>query len=239
MDVHTWQKWGILWPQLRSLPRQRLRVLDAGCGRGGWIKRLARHRPNWDFTGVDLDGNALAQARKDCEKSHLTTVWFIQANLLELEMPQSYDVILSVASAHYAVDAGRGEELFCKFHDWLAPGGVLLLLGPRRRQEMPHCAWLPRLGGREVFSAEQLLLLCRQSGMTVEKLEGRVGWGGALVKQFAVWSSASMGSRWMKFVTIPVCFAINWLGRFVDAGCATRSIFFLLVARRSVEGPVA
>ena len=42
------------------------RVLDAGCGTGGLIRRLAGRHPNWTWTGIDLEPLACDLARARC-----------------------------------------------------------------------------------------------------------------------------------------------------------------------------
>ena len=56
---------------LRHLPISRpARILDAGCGTGGLLKRLAGLSPHWTWSGIDLipQAWALAQQRNpDCD----------------------------------------------------------------------------------------------------------------------------------------------------------------------------
>ncbi|MCG6498186.1 class I SAM-dependent methyltransferase [Kitasatospora sp. A2-31] len=40
------------------------RVLDLGCGEGGWLVRALAARPRWQAVGVDLDAAALTRARE-------------------------------------------------------------------------------------------------------------------------------------------------------------------------------
>jgi SAM-dependent methyltransferase len=50
---------------LHEVRRPVRRVLDFGCGRGGWIPVLERAFPGAELTGVDISATAIARARAD------------------------------------------------------------------------------------------------------------------------------------------------------------------------------
>jgi SAM-dependent methyltransferase len=182
-DVHTRQKWMALKSALDRFPERGVRLLDAGCGSGKWALDLAARRPEWLIIGMDHDGKSVQVAESSRRKLGLSNVSFIESDFLEFKPTARFDVVLSVASAHYLVEAGKGELLFGCFKSWLKPGGRLLLIGPRRAAETPSVSWLPRPEGRLVFSFRELSRLCDRSGLTVETLCGRVGKLGTLAKQ--------------------------------------------------------
>ena len=76
--------------------------------------------------------------------------------------------MLSVASAHYLAQIGRGPELLACFRRWLRPGGTLILYGPRHLPESPVAGWLPKLSGEWGFTRQQLQDWCGEAGLTVE-----------------------------------------------------------------------
>src|SRR5882724_7819227 len=47
-----------------GLPAGAARVLDAGCGTGGLLRRLHAARPEWALTGLDLSPLAVGLARE-------------------------------------------------------------------------------------------------------------------------------------------------------------------------------
>jgi SAM-dependent methyltransferase len=185
LDVDTRQKWRAVWPRIASLPVDRLRLLDAGCGSGAWSLELASRRPRWTIVGVDVDGPSIAAAEQRRRSLSLSNVSFVEADFLQFRPDQRFDVVLSVASAHYLVQAGKGRLLFDAFSSWLAPGGLLVLFGPRRLAEMPMTRGLPRIHGRQIFGYEDLDTLCRESGLLPEAIVPAVGRLGTMAKQVA------------------------------------------------------
>ena len=126
--------------------------------------------PAWEVVGVDNNPEAIRLALQAKKQLGLPNVSFIQGDFLTYQPDERYDAVLSVASAHYLVNDGRGAELFEAFRSWLQPGGKLLLLGPRCREEVRALNWLPApmSKNRNVFSEQQLRSLCYDAGLTVE-----------------------------------------------------------------------
>jgi SAM-dependent methyltransferase len=182
-DVDTRQKWRAVWPRLADLPPGPLRLLDAGCGSGAWSLELASRRSGWRIVGVDRDGPSVANAEARRRTLGLPNVSFVEGDFLEFRPDERFDAILSVASAHYLVEAGKGRALFDAFAAWLEPGGLLVLFGPRRRAEMPTTRALPALHGRAIFGHDDLDSLCRASGLSPEAILPAVGRFGTLAKQ--------------------------------------------------------
>lgn len=101
-----------------TMPRPVLTLLDAGCGTGGMLARLA---PFGVAVGVDLAPHAvrIARDRRDCivTRGSLTALPFPDATF---DAAVSLDVI---SDAGVAVEAAALDEL----HRALKPGGRLLL----------------------------------------------------------------------------------------------------------------
>jgi SAM-dependent methyltransferase len=97
-------------------------VLEVGCGRGGGTSSVfTTHRPR-SMVGVDLAGNAVAQARKHFGRPGLE---FLQGDAEDLPFPdQSFDVVLNVESCHCYPDVPRFLE---EVHRVLRRGGLLLM----------------------------------------------------------------------------------------------------------------
>lgn len=106
------------------------RLLDAGCGTGGLLARLAAARPDLDLRGLEYDPEAAALARAKLEG--VPTQAGRRADSLQVgsvnAMPYAdgqFDTIVSAdVLCHAAVDeaAALAEFLRC-----LKPGGILLL----------------------------------------------------------------------------------------------------------------
>ncbi|MCC6591563.1 MAG: class I SAM-dependent methyltransferase [Bryobacterales bacterium] len=230
-DLHSRQKWNIVWPKLALLPQSGLSVLDAGCGDGVWSFEMAARRPSWRIWGIDLDAKRIAKAQADGARLGISNAKFTVADFLQFEPPEPVDLVLSIASAHYLAQAGRGPELLARFARWLRPGGTLILYGPRHLPESPAVAWLPKLSGEWGFTERQLVEWTGQAGLCGCLVEPAVGRMGTFAKQLAIWSGTSLSSR---AATYPLTYVLDWLDR--KAGAAYgKSSAWCVTTQRSPE----
>lgn len=234
-NIHSRQKWHAVWPLLAALPPRGLRVLDAGCAEGAWLLELASRRPGWSVSGIDRDADRIGEARSAAARLRLANAEASVADFLTYQPAAPFDAVLSVSSAHYLVEEGDGARLFRAFHDWLAPGGSLILYGPRARSEVPRLGLLPPpFHMRDVFTAGALRALCAGAGLSVERLSGVVGAAGTVAKQL---SQAATGSTVRGVATYPAQVALSTLDRLGHSKSDRRSSGLLLLARRpAVEG---
>jgi trans-aconitate 2-methyltransferase len=105
------------------LPRLELRgdetVLDAGCGTGKVTAELVERLPRGRVLAVDGSQAMVEQARRRLpDRAEV-----FQADLLELELPEPVDAILSTATFHWILDHDR---LFTRLREALKPGGRLV-----------------------------------------------------------------------------------------------------------------
>ena len=168
------------------------------------------------------------------ERLSIQSASFITTDFLDYHADTPFDAVLSVASAHYLVDEGRGEALFHRFASWLAPGGRLILYGPRRREEVPMFGGLPApFEMREVFAPDDLSRFCAGAGLEVEMLAGVVHRMGTLAKQIHRLTGSSIPVRALAY---PIELALLGLDRIGSSSASpdtvTPSSALLLVARR-------
>lgn len=97
-------------------PRGDERVLDAGCGSGRGTAALIERLPNGSVVGVDGSAAMIEQARATLGDD----VELIHSDLLELQLEQPVDAIVSTATFHWIDDHGR---LFWRLAECLKPGG--------------------------------------------------------------------------------------------------------------------
>src|SRR5260370_10898535 len=72
------------------------RVLDIGCGPGGWILEAARLYPHMEFTGIDISWRMIEYARAEAQARRLTDgVEFLVMDALHpLNFPDaSFDLV--------------------------------------------------------------------------------------------------------------------------------------------------
>ncbi len=94
-------------------------VLDAGCGSGRITETLMQRLPHGTVIAVDMSESMVAAARERLGPD----ADIRRADLLELELDEPVDAILSTATFHWIADH---ERLFARLHGALRPGGRLV-----------------------------------------------------------------------------------------------------------------
>ncbi len=93
-------------------------VLDAGCGSGRITQALIERLPQGRAIAVDASHSMVDAARERLPGADVRV-----ADLLELELSEPVDAILSTATFHWI---GDHERLFARLHGALRPGGRLV-----------------------------------------------------------------------------------------------------------------
>jgi 2-polyprenyl-3-methyl-5-hydroxy-6-metoxy-1,4-benzoquinol methylase len=104
-----------------------IRVLDAGCGRGRILTRLAALYPRSRFLGLDLSTDAIAYAREEASRAGLNNVEFTAADLTDFDRsaePEAFDVITTFDAVH---DQAQPLNVLKGIHRALKPDGVYLM----------------------------------------------------------------------------------------------------------------
>ena len=106
---------------LRHLSPNPANVLEIGCGKGGFSRRLAQRSQR--VLALDLSPEMIRFAR-DLSQS-FTNIDFQLADVMTYDLPPaSFDCIASIATLHHL----PLREIFLKMKTALKPGGVLLVL---------------------------------------------------------------------------------------------------------------
>ena len=95
------------------------RVLDAGCGTGRVTAMLLERLPHGRVVAVDGSQAMVDHARERFGER----VDAFRSDLLELELDEPVDAVLSTATFHWIADHDR---LFARLHAALKPGGQLV-----------------------------------------------------------------------------------------------------------------
>jgi trans-aconitate 2-methyltransferase len=93
-------------------------VLDAGCGSGRITQALIERLPQGRVIAVDASESMVVAARERLPGADVRVV-----DLLELDLGEPVDAILSTATFHWILDH---ERLFAQLHAALRPGGRLV-----------------------------------------------------------------------------------------------------------------
>ena len=91
-------------------------MLDAGCGSGRVTQMLLDRLPNGRVFAVDAAPSMVDIARANLDPER-TTAWV--SDLVELEVPEPVDAVLSTAVFHWIPDH---DELFARLHAVMKPG---------------------------------------------------------------------------------------------------------------------
>jgi len=152
---------GHVWRELKAhAPAGPGRVLDAGCGTGGLIRRLASRRPDWCWTGVDVAPLACQLARErgipDVQEASVAALPFGDG---EFSAVVSADVLY-----HLDDDEGALREMARV----LRPGGVMVI-------NVPAHAWLwsyhdVAVDGHRRYARKEVTAKLRRAGLTVERV---------------------------------------------------------------------
>ncbi len=114
------------WPRMRWLKKVLDRlppgssVLDLGCGSGvpADVEIAKQHR----VTGVDI-----SQTQIDLARQNVPAGEFIHADLGSVELPtSSFDAAVSFYTLEH-LPREEHETILRRIHEWLAPGGLLLI----------------------------------------------------------------------------------------------------------------
>lgn len=102
-------------------------VLDAGCGTGGLIRRMAVERPSWHWSGVDVSPLALEFARRRCPPA----TDLREAPVTALPWGDAtFDAVVSADVLYHVDDDAAALREFFRV---LRPGGRLVINVPAYR----------------------------------------------------------------------------------------------------------
>src|SRR6266480_1109495 len=112
-----------------------LHVLDAGCEEGQLANTLAKRNPTWSVRGVDVNEDALANARASADTAGIDNVEYAQVDITRPFASEEYDAIAAVEClAEIPADQDTVESLARA----LRPNGLLVL-------HVPDASWRPVL----------------------------------------------------------------------------------------------
>jgi SAM-dependent methyltransferase len=132
------------------------RLLDAGCGTGGLLARLAAMRPDLDLQGLEYDAEAAGLARGKLLGRDPARLQVGSVNAMPYP-DQQFDVIVSAdVLSHAAVDETSALN---EFHRCLKPGGTLLL-------NLPAYQWMASAHDVHVHNKRRYTLGLARSRVT-------------------------------------------------------------------------
>ncbi len=109
----------------KHAPLNAKRILDAGCGTGGLMKRLQSRFPGWVWQGVDSSAVACELARERAG------VEVLEATLTELPLPAEHFTAVVSADVIYHID--DDQKALNEMARVLEPGGIMIVNVPAYR----------------------------------------------------------------------------------------------------------
>jgi len=116
-----------LVPGLTERLAKGIRMLDAGCGQGRILLKLAEVYPQSHFVGMDLSREATEYAREKAAKEGLKNIEFIAADLSTFDTtaePEAYDFVTTFDAIH---DQAKPLNVLKGIHRALKSDGVYLM----------------------------------------------------------------------------------------------------------------
>jgi ubiquinone/menaquinone biosynthesis C-methylase UbiE len=116
-----------LVPGLTDRLSKGIRMLDAGCGRGRILNKLAALYPGSRFLGIDLSEEAIAYARAEASRAGHANVQFVAADLSDFDQtaePEAFDFITTFDAIH---DQVKPLKVLKGIYRALMPDGTYLM----------------------------------------------------------------------------------------------------------------
>ncbi|MDJ0622327.1 MAG: class I SAM-dependent methyltransferase [Desulfocapsaceae bacterium] len=99
-------------------------LADFGCGPGLYSTRLAEYGA--DVTGIDFSRRSIEHAKGVAKKKGLP-INYLQCNYLDFDTEHRFDLIIMIFCDFCALSPMQRKSLIAKFHNFLKPGGAVLL----------------------------------------------------------------------------------------------------------------
>jgi len=103
-------------------------LLDIGCGAGNFSLKLLGKIPGMHCTLIDLSLPMLDRAKQRLESSTAKSVRTLQADVREVDLPDTnFEIVVAASVLHHLRTDDQWESTFHKIWKALAPGGILLV----------------------------------------------------------------------------------------------------------------
>ncbi|MDI6792345.1 MAG: class I SAM-dependent methyltransferase [bacterium] len=214
------------------------RALNAGSGNGGHSFYLAGKYPHLKITNAEIDERKIANCRRILEKTKLSNLEFVRADLLALKFDQEFDFIFTV---HVLEHIEEDETVLANLFQALKPGGKLLVYVPAVKKKDSNSLLNRRLAQerrkifeedfghvREGYRKEDLEEKLNKAGFKVCGLRRE----GSRIGQLASDIGALLGENYLlKALIYPFLFFLVWLEKYLSPSEKNGSDWIALAGR--------
>lgn len=202
------------------LPPAATSILDAGCGRGVIARTLALRYPAARVDAVDMDEGAQVTNRLLAEKMGLRNMTFKVADVTQYQMPDTYDLIVSVDNLEHVVD---DRAVIGRFHASMKTGGILVVHVPHYYRRWPLFKWSPNFDVpghvRPGYHLPELVERVRAAGFTIQRSGFSYGFVENLVNNLSYGITGAREERKVLYALLfPLLNALAWLGQWSRPG---------------------
>ncbi|MCF7930648.1 MAG: class I SAM-dependent methyltransferase [Acholeplasmataceae bacterium] len=100
------------------------RILDIGCGPGIYAEKFSQL--GYEVVGIDISKRSIDYAKEVSKNSH-SQVQYMNANYLEIELPNNFDLITFIYCDYGALSTSDRKLILDKIYRSLNSGGKLIL----------------------------------------------------------------------------------------------------------------
>ena len=105
------------------------RILDVGCGPGGWVNEVAQQYPHIEVTGIDLSKNIINYAKAHAQVRKLDNAHFIVMDALKpLNFPDDYFDIINMRTVVGFIPTAQWPAYLMEYKRVVRSGGGILRL---------------------------------------------------------------------------------------------------------------
>ncbi len=104
------------------------RILDVGCGPGGWVNEVAQQYPHIEVTGIDISKNTINYAKAHAQVRKLDNAHFMVMDALKpLNFPDDHFDIINMRTVVGFVPTAQWAAYLTEYKRVLRSGGILRL----------------------------------------------------------------------------------------------------------------
>lgn len=194
------------------------RVLDAGCGRAYAAFWLARHHPDWEIWGIDIDSEVIEGNQRAALAFGLRNLRFQKGDVMSLDMSAPFDLIFSIDVLEHLADdmmALRSWRQALKASN--QPGWLVLHL-PLRHQMQKRV--FPVFKNhiisdhlRDEYTEEEITIKLTQVGYVVRSVTYGFGFWGELAFEL---NNLFWERPWLRIILAFLTFPFSILSGYID-----------------------